>query len=87
MFDFDEQLDVKQTNVTYPRVNNESVLEFVFPPHPNLFLRKNKIAIRGTVQLDQKYIPDNGFAAKVSLFYPARAHYVSFSFFQCFPFK
>lgn len=65
MFDFDEQLDVKQTNITYPRVNNENVLEFVFPPHPNLFLRKNKIAIRGTVQLDQKYIPDNGFASKV----------------------
>ena len=68
MTEYDEGIDIKQTNITYPRVNNESVLEFVFPPHPNLFLRKNKIAIRGTVQLDQKYIPDNGFAAKVSLF-------------------
>lgn len=69
MLDFDEELDAKQTNITYPRVNNESVLEFVFPPHPNLFLRKNKIAIRGTIELDSKYIPDNGIASKVSLFY------------------
>ena len=66
MFDYDEELDVKQTNITYPHVNNESVLEFVFPPHPNLFLRKNKIAIRGTIELDQKFIPDNGIASKVS---------------------
>ena len=61
----DTELDVKQTNITYPRVNNESVLEFVFPPHPNLFLRKNKIAIRGTIELPENYIPDNGFASKV----------------------
>ena len=65
----DDNLDVKQTNVTYPHVNNESVLEFVFPPHPNLFLRKNKIAIRGTLELDSKYIPDNGIASKASIFY------------------
>ena len=62
-------MDVKQTNVTYPHVNNESVLEFVFPPHPNLFLRKNKIAIRGTLELDSKYVPDNGIASKASVFY------------------
>ena len=61
----DTDLDVKQTNTTYPRVNNESVLEFVFPAHPNLFLRKNKIAIRGTIELSEKYIPDNGIASKV----------------------
>ena len=65
----DDNLDVKQTNVTYPHVNNESVLEFVFPPHPNLFLRKNKIAIRGTLELDSKYVPDNGIASKASFFY------------------
>ena len=62
----DSELDVKQTNTTYPRVNNESVLEFVFPPHPNLFLRKNKIAIRGTIELSTDYVPDNGLASKVS---------------------
>ena len=62
----DSELDVKQTNTTYPRVNNESVLEFVFPPHPNLFLRKNKIAIRGTIELSADYVPDNGLASKVS---------------------
>ena len=86
MFDFDEELDVKQTNITYPRVNNESVLEFVFPPHPNLFMRKNKIIIRGTIDLDQKYIPDNGLASKVScpLF---DSKLVKISFFQCSPSK
>ena len=63
----DTELDIKQTNTTYPRVNNESVLEFVFPPHPNLFLRKNKIAIRGTIELSENYIPDNGIASKVRL--------------------
>ena len=62
----DNELDVKQTNTTYPRVNNDSVLEFVFPPHPNLFLRKNKIAIRGTIELSEEYLPDNGLASKVS---------------------
>ena len=61
----DNELDVKQTTTTYPRVNNESVLEFVFPPHPNLFLRKNKIAIRGTIELPEDYVPDNGLASKV----------------------
>ena len=76
MFEYDEELDVKQSNITYPHVNNESVLEFVFPPHPNLFLRKNKIAIRGTIELDQKYIPDNGIASKVSCF----ASFIWFNF-------
>ena len=75
MYEFDDDnLDVKQTNVTYPLVNNESVLEFVFPPNPNLFLRKNKIAIRGTIELDETYIPDNGIASKVSL----RSMYVNY---------
>ena len=82
MFDFDEELDVKQTNITYPRVNNESVLEFVFPPHPNLFMRKNKIVIRGTIELDQKYIPDNGLASKVSCFF-SQSQLIKFSSFQC----
>ena len=69
MYEFeDDNLDVKQTNVIYPHVNNESVLEFVFAPHPNLFLRKNKIAIRGTLELDSKYVPDNGIASKASVF-------------------
>lgn len=85
MLDFDEELDAKQTNITYPRVNNESVLEFVFPAHPNLFLRKNKIAIRGTIELDSKYIPDNGIASKVSFRFTY--HLFILSSFQCSPSK
>ena len=81
----DEGIDIKQTNVTYPRVNNENVLEFDFPPHPNLFLRKNKICIRGTIELDKAYIPDNGFASKVSFF--SFYFFLFFSFFQCSRFK
>ena len=40
-------LDYKITKKHYPRTNNASVLEFVFERDPNLFLRKNKILIRG----------------------------------------
>ena len=61
----DSELDNKYTTVTYPRVNNGSVLEFVIPPNPNLFLRKDKIAIRGFIEVPFAYIPDNGLASKV----------------------
>ena len=40
-------LDYKITKKHYPRTNNSSVLEFVFEKDPNLFLRKNKILIKG----------------------------------------
>ena len=49
----------------FPRTNNEQVLDFVFERDPNLFLRKNKILIRGSVEVDNGYIPDNGFVAKL----------------------
>ena len=39
------ELDFKVTKKTYPRTNNDSVLEFVFEPDPNLFMRKNNIQI------------------------------------------
>ena len=59
------EIDYKSTKIHYPRTNNESVLEFIYPRDPNLFLRKNKISIRGFVEVPEKYLPDNGFAAKV----------------------
>ena len=40
-------------------------LEFVFEKDPNLFLRKNKIVIRGSFEVDKGYTVDNGFAAKL----------------------
>ena len=49
-------LDYKITKKHYPRTNNPSVLEFVFEKDPNLFMRKNKIFIRGAIEFDR-----NGF--------------------------
>ena len=49
----------------FPRTNNEQVLDFVLEKDPNLFLRKNKIIIRGTVEVDSGYVPDSGFVAKL----------------------
>ena len=55
----------KNRQKTLPETNNEQVLEFVFGKDPNLFLRKNKILIFGSVSVDSNYIPESGFAAKL----------------------
>ena len=60
-----DKIDYKVTKRHYPKVNNESVLEFDFEKDPNLFLRKNKIIIRGAVEVDKGYIPENGLASKL----------------------
>ena len=46
-------LDYKITKRHFPRINNDRVLEFVFEKDPNLFMRKNKIVIKGTVEFDR----------------------------------
>ena len=61
----DSTVDYKVTKRHFPRTNNESCLEFIFEKDPNLFLRKNKILIKGAIEIDQGYIPENGFAAKL----------------------
>ena len=61
----EEQLDFKITKRHYPRVNNESILEFIFEKDPNLFMRKNKIVIRGAIELGTNVLPDNGYVAKL----------------------
>ena len=61
----EEQLDFKITKRHYPRVNNDSILEFIFEKDPNLFMRKNKIVIRGAIEVDDKVLPDNGFVGKL----------------------
>ena len=48
-----ETLDFKVTKRHFPRINNERVLEFVFEKDPNLFMRKNKIFIRGAIEFDR----------------------------------
>jgi hypothetical protein len=61
----EEQLDFKITKRHYPRVNNDTILEFNFEKDPNLFMRKNKIVIRGAIELEQNIYPDNGFVSKL----------------------
>ena len=48
-----EVLDFKITKRHFPRINNDRVLEFVFEKDPNLFMRKNKIIIKGAVEFDR----------------------------------
>ena len=58
-------LDTKTSKKSYPRTNNEDVLEFVFEKDPNLFMRKNKIIIRGQIEVGPKFVVENGFASKL----------------------
>ena len=59
------ELDYKITKKTYPRTNNDSVMEFVFEKDPNLFLRKNNIQIYGKITVATDYCIDVGFATKL----------------------
>ena len=58
-------LDYKITKKHYPRTNNSSVLDFVFEKDPNLFLRKNKILIKGSIQFPNAFTIDSGLAPKL----------------------
>ena len=60
----DLTFDSKVIKKRYPISNNEDQLVFMFDSDPNLCLVKNKIAIHFTIELDENYVPDNGFAAK-----------------------
>ena len=58
-------LDYKITKKHYPRTHTENCLEFVFDRDPNLFLRKDKILIRGAIEVHKDYVVENGFASKL----------------------
>ena len=58
-------IDTKVTKKHFPRVNNDKVLEFIFERDPNLYLRKNKIAIRGKIQFKKTFCPENGLIPKL----------------------
>lgn len=60
-----DEIDCKVTKRHFPRNNNESVLEFVFEKDPNNYLRKNKILIKGNIEVDKKFVTENGFAHKL----------------------
>ena len=49
----------------YPRQNNKQILDFVFSRDKNLYLRKNNIIIKGSIEVDKGYIPDVGFVSKL----------------------
>ena len=51
--EYNEVLDFKITKRHFPRINNDRVLEFVFEKDPNLFMRKNKIIIKGAIEFDR----------------------------------
>lgn len=61
----DQQIDNKIVKRHYPRNNNGQVLDFVFGKDPNLYLRKNKILIKGAIEIDDNYVTENGFVAKL----------------------
>ena len=54
-------VDFKITKRHFPRINNASVLEFVFEKDPNLFMRKNKIVIKGAIEVDRYIFPNISF--------------------------
>ena len=60
----DSAVDNKLVKRHYPNTNNEQELSFIFEADPNLCMLKNKIAIHFLIELDAKFVPDNGFAAK-----------------------
>ena len=63
---FDQEvLDAKITKKIYPRTNNNQVLEFIVEKDPNLFLLKNKIVIRGAIEVDLNYAVDNNWVPKL----------------------
>ena len=59
------EIDNKIVKKHYPRTNNDQVLEFVFERDPNLYLRKNKILIKGAIEVPDTFVPDTGFVAKL----------------------
>ena len=60
-----EHLDYKVTKKHFPSNNTAERLEFVFDKDPNLYLRKNKILIRGWVKLQNTFVVENGWVAKL----------------------
>ena len=61
----DEILDTKITKKIYPRTNNSQILEFIVEKDPHLYLLKNKIVIRGAIEIDVKYAVDNNWVSKL----------------------
>ena len=61
----DDELDYKVIKRQYPRFNNQEILEFVFDRDANLFMRKDKIIIRGAIEIDENYVVENNWPHKL----------------------
>ena len=60
-----ESIDIKITKKVYPRTNNSQVLDFIIEKDPHLFLLKNKIILRGAIEIDTAYVPDCNWVSKL----------------------
>ena len=60
-----EAIDQKFCKKHFPRTNNKNVLEFVIEKDPNMFLRKNKIVIKGYIELSEDFAIENGWVSKL----------------------
>ena len=60
-----EILDQKFCKKHFPRTNNKNVLEFVIEKDPNMFLRKNKIVIKGYIEVSEDFAVENGWVSKL----------------------
>ena len=58
-------LDAKVGKRNYPRANNAQTLEFLLEKDPNLFLRKNRIVIKGSIIVNEDFLVENGWVAKL----------------------
>ena len=58
-------LETKVTKRHFPKCNNNNLLEFVFEKDPIRYLRKNSILIQGAIEVDEKYIVENGWVSKL----------------------
>ena len=61
----DVTVNKKVVKKHYPRQNNSQILDFVFSRDKNLYLRKNNIIIKGSIDVDKGYVPDVGFVSKL----------------------
>ena len=61
----DSPINAKVVKKHYPRQNNGQILDFVFSRDKNLYLRKNSIIIKGSIEVDANYVPDVGFVSKL----------------------
>ena len=58
-------VDYKVTKKHFATTNDKRVLHINIEKDPNLYLRKNKILIRGTIQVKKEYCPCTNWASKL----------------------